>query len=146
MYLAGMKPRNYPVSISKQVRWGEMDALGHVNNTVYFRYFEDVRIVYFEKLGYKNVTAAEKVGPILARIDCNFRRPLVYPDTITVGAWVSKIGNTSMQLDYEVYSHTQEAVVAEGSSIVVMLDYSKGEKIAISEEQRTQIAALQGEI
>ena len=141
-----MKHRNYPVSIEKQVCWGEMDALGHVNNTVYFRYFEDVRIVYFEKIGYKNVTAAEKIGPILARIDCNFKRPLVYPDTITVGAWVSKIGNTSMQLDYEVYSHSQEMVVAEGTSVVVMLDYAKGDKISITQEQRAQIEGLQGEV
>ncbi len=141
-----MNHQDYPVSIEKQVRWGEMDALGHVNNTEYFRYFEDARIVYFERLGYKNVTIAEKIGPILARIECNFKRPLVYPDTITVGAWVSKIGNTSLQLDYEIYSHQQQAVVATGSSVVVMLDYSKGEKISITEEHKAKIKALQGTV
>lgn len=139
-----MNVKNYPVNIESAVRWGEMDALGHVNNAVYFRYFEDVRLAYFERLGFRSVVAGEKIGPILAQIDCSFRRPVVYPDTLTIGAWVSKIGNTSLQLQYEIYSRRQQTVVATGSSVVVMMDYERGEKIPVTEEIKAAVEALQG--
>ena len=135
--------KNYPVSIDCGVRWGEMDALGHINNTVYFRYFEDVRIEYFKKLGLEAVTSDQEMGPILAQIGCQFLRPVEYPDQVTIGIWVARIGNTSLQMDYEVYSQQHQEVIATGTSIVVMINYQDGSKIKVSDELRKQIQDLQ---
>lgn len=135
--------KNYPVSISCPVRWGEMDALGHVNNTVYFRYFEDIRIEYFKKLGLEAVTPDQEMGPILAQISCQFLRPVEYPDRVTIGVWVARIGNTSLQMDYEIYSEQHQEVVATGTSVIVLINYQNGSKIQVSDELRKQIQDLQ---
>ena len=70
-----MSLEGYPVVIDEQVVWGEMDAFQHVNNTVYFRYFESARIAYFGAVGYLEWMKAEGSGPILASTRCRFRRP-----------------------------------------------------------------------
>ena len=82
---------DYPVTIEIPVVWGEMDAFQHVNNIVYFRYFESARISYFEKLDYMKFLEEIGVGPILASTQCNFKIPLTYPDRVTVGAKVETI-------------------------------------------------------
>ncbi|MGI9552192.1 MAG: acyl-CoA thioesterase [Aurantibacter sp.] len=135
--------KNYPISINCQVRWGEMDALGHINNTVYFRYFEDVRIEYFKKLGFEAVTSDQEMGPILAQISCQFLRPVEYPDQVTIGVWVARIGNTSLQMDYEIYSEQHQEVVATGTSVIVMINYQTGAKIQLPNQKRQQIQDLQ---
>jgi len=135
--------KNYPVSIDCAIKWGEMDALGHVNNTVYFRYFEDVRIEYFKELGLEAVTSDQEMGPILAQINCQFLMPVAYPDQLTIGVWVARIGNTSLQMDYEIYSKQHQQVVALGSSVIVMINYQTGAKIPVSDQLRSKIQDLQ---
>ena len=76
---------DYPVTIEVPVAWGEMDAFQHVNNIVYFRYFESARIAYFDKIGIWEFMEADGVGPILASTRCSFKIPLAFPDTVTVG-------------------------------------------------------------
>ena len=66
----------YPVRIAVPVAWGEMDAMGHVNNVVYLRYFESVRMVYLERIGLMAHMQEHGVGPILAETRCRFRLPL----------------------------------------------------------------------
>lgn len=137
--------KNYPIQISCPIRWGEMDALGHVNNTIYFRYFEEVRLAYFKAIGFEAVTATHELGPILAQINCQFIQPLVFPDHITIGVWVPKIGNTSLHMHYEVYSEQIQSVVAEGTSVVVLINYKTGNKVPVSDQLRDQIQELQAD-
>jgi acyl-CoA thioester hydrolase len=75
---------DYPVVIEIPVAWGEMDAYGHVNNIVYFRYFETARIVYFGKLESPDFVNRNPLGPILASTSCRFRAPLAFPDHLQV--------------------------------------------------------------
>lgn len=138
--------KTYPVSIDMVIQWGEMDALGHVNNARYFEYFEAARIFYFHQLGQKELQRGHGEGPVLAHIGCQFKLPIVYPDTITIGVWVERIGNTSMKMDYEIYSSVQKKVVATAESIVVMIDYTTNEKVSITEEMRNKIYDLQAEL
>jgi len=70
----------YPVVIEVPVAWGEMDAFGHVNNIVYFRYFESARLAYFYKLDLIDMMTKTGIGPILASTSCRFKIPLTYPD------------------------------------------------------------------
>ena len=71
---------DYPIVLQQDVIWGDMDAFGHVNNTVYFRYFEDARIAYFDEIGINDFKEKSQLGPILATTHCNFKCPLEYPD------------------------------------------------------------------
>ena len=105
----------YPAVLRLPVQWGDQDAYRHVNNVVYFRWFESARIVYLEKIGLKEMYHAQGIGPILAAIACNYRRQLNYPDTVDVGAKITRIGRTSMEMVHVLYSHEQKAVVADGT-------------------------------
>lgn len=125
------------------VAWGDMDSFHHVNNTVYLRWFETARIAYFEKLGMATASGAPGVAaPILARATVDFRKPVTFPDRIVVRTRVSKVGNTSFTMQYEVVS-AKLGLAAEGEGIVVMLDYAKGTKTPVDEALRLRIAALE---
>src|SRR5207245_576099 len=104
----------FPVIVELPVVWGEMDSYRHVNNVVYFRYFESARLDYFRRLGWFEYEAATGVGPILAATQARFRRPLTYPDTVSVGARVAELGEDRFTLEHLVVSHAQGAVTTEG--------------------------------
>jgi YbgC/YbaW family acyl-CoA thioester hydrolase len=76
----------YPVVVRQAVVWGEMDSYRHVNNVVYFRYFENARLEYFRRLDWPDFEAQTGIGPILAATQARFRRALTYPDTIAITA------------------------------------------------------------
>src|SRR6478752_4362546 len=92
---------HYPITITLPVQWSEMDALGHVNNARFFTWFESARIALFERIGVAT-TGPAGIGPILATTSCDFLRPVVYPATLRVGVRVSKIGETSLGMEYEI--------------------------------------------
>ena len=104
----------HPFSITLPVQWGDQDAFGHVNNVVYFRWLESARIAYFLAADLGFGMSNHGVGPILASIECDFRRQLAYPDTLIVSASIASIGRTSMKMAHLVYSTAQQAIAAEG--------------------------------
>ncbi|MFZ5444687.1 MAG: acyl-CoA thioesterase [Myxococcota bacterium] len=135
---------NYPVKIEHRVAWGEMDAFGHVNNANYLRWFESARIAYFEKVAVSiGAKDASPWVPILARATVDFRKPVTYPDTITVGAKVTKFGTTSFTMAYQAVSPSL-GVAAEGEAIVVLLDPATGQKTPVPPELRAAIEQLEG--
>ena len=134
---------NFPVVVELPVVWGEMDAFGHVNNVVYFRYFESVRILYLEKIGFLQVMENTHVGPILASTSCKFRNPLVFPDTILVGARVSEIKEDRFVMKYQIVSETLNMMAAEGEGLIVSYHYEKRHKIALPGEVLKGIEALE---
>ena len=81
--------KGYPVVIVTPVAWGEMDSLQHVNNIIYFRYFESARMAYFNQLDIWSYMNETGIGPILASTECRFRIPLTYPDTVSIGTRVT---------------------------------------------------------
>jgi acyl-CoA thioester hydrolase len=113
----------YPVVIRIPVQWGEMDAYGHVNNTVFFRYFESARIVFLDRCRFLEAYDREKVGAILHSTSCRFRRPLFYPDTAIVAARGTDILEDRFTMEYLMISEDGDAVAAEGSGIIVSFDY-----------------------
>lgn len=135
--------KTYPVVIEQAVAWGEMDAYGHVNNTVYFRYFENVRIAYFRKIGWDVSQLPSGIGPILHSTSARFRRPLVYPDTISIAATVATLGEDRLSMEYVVVSHALGAVTAEGQGIIVGYDYAIGRKAPLPEWVRRRIHEIQ---
>ena len=135
--------RRYPVTVEIPVAWGEMDAFRHVNNAVYFRYFETARIALFEEIGWAPSEESGGVGPILAATDCRFRIPLTYPDTVTAAAWVGDIGEDRFIMKYAVFSLRHEAVAAEGSGTIVAFDYGRGAKASLPAPVTADLARLQ---
>jgi acyl-CoA thioester hydrolase len=133
----------YAVVADELVRWGDQDAFGHVNNTVYFRYFETARIAYFERIGF---VAAAGVGPILASTSARFRRPLRYPDRLRAGARVSSLGEDRLTMEYVVWSETLAGFAATGDGSIVAYDYGAGRKCPFPAPVREAIVRLQPEL
>lgn len=136
--------KTFPVTVEIPVAWGEMDAFQHVNNIVYFRYFESARIAYFGKLNMIEYMDRTGIGPILSSIQCRFRAPLTYPDTITAGTRVSQIEEDRFTMDHIVFSHRLRKVVAEGDGLIVYYNYRERKKTHIPKELRQRILEAEG--
>ncbi|GAB6095508.1 thioesterase family protein [Desulfatiferula olefinivorans] len=132
-----------PVIIPIPVAWGEMDAFSHVNNVIYFKYFESVRIAYFEKLDMMNLMEETGIGPILASTQCRYKVPLTYPDTVSVGTRVSTIGDDRFTMEYIVVSQTRNLTAAEGEALIVAYDYRKNAKARLPEVLTERIRLLE---
>jgi len=136
-------PAPWPSELTVPVAWGDMDAFAHVNNVVYFRWFETGRIDYFRKIRFIEHLEADGVGPILAHTECRFRAPLTFPDQVTVRTRVSDVGVDRFVMRYEVISHRLGRVAAEGSGKIVCYDYRAGAKCPLPDALRARIEALE---
>jgi acyl-CoA thioester hydrolase len=135
--------RDYPVIIELPIAWGEMDAFQHVNNVVYFKYFESARISYFERLNFIEFMDKTGIGPILASTQCRYKIPLTYPDRVTVGAKVETIEEERFLMKYAVVSHKHKKIAALGEGVIVTFDYQKNKKAIIPDEIRRRIIDLE---
>ena len=135
---------DFPVIITLPVQWGDQDAFGHVNNVVFFRWCESARIEYGSRIGLTDLLATQRIGPILANISCNYRRQLKYPDTVQVGARITRIGRSSMTMEHAIYSEAQQALVADSTSTIVTFDYAANKSISVPESIRTAIEKIEG--
>jgi acyl-CoA thioester hydrolase len=135
--------KGYAVVVVQPVVWGEMDSYRHVNNTVYFRYFENARLEYFRRLDWFEYERTTGVGPILAATQARFRKPLAYPDTVAITARVAQISDDRFTMEHAVVSQRLGAVVTEGQGTVVTYHYGEGKKVPIPEELRRRIAELE---
>ena len=132
--------RSHSVTMRIDVAWGDMDALAHVNNTVFLRWFESARILWWERLGFSERPHAAGIGPILARTAIDYRRPVTYPDTIEICVKTLRVGGKSATLGYQVRSSTQGgAVVAEGETVLVLFDYGRQTTVPIDQELRRKM-------
>ena len=134
----------YPVTVELPVVWGEMDSYRHVNNVVYFRYFENVRLEYFRRMDWFEFERQTGIGPILAATQARFRKPLTYPDTISVAARIPKLEEDRFTMEYLLVSHQLNAVAAEGTGTIVTFHYSEGKKVPLPEELRRRIERIEG--
>ena len=136
----------WPISTEIKVNWGDMDALGHVNHSVYAKWMETVRMMYFSEIGMMNLYDDSNIGPILARIEIDYELPIVFPDVVTVSTSVSRIGNSSFDMRYKIESQSNNGKsAATGSVVCVVLDYSSGIPHKIPLKLRKSIARLEGD-
>ena len=133
----------FKVVIDQPVAWGDMDSFGHVNNVVYFRYFENARVEYFRRIGWWDYMTETGIGPIVAATQARFRRPVKYPDTLRAGAKVLSFGEDRLTIRHVLVSHTTGEMVTEGDAVVVTLDYRNNVKVHVPKELRRRIEELE---
>lgn len=127
-----------------EMRWSDMDELGHVNNAVYLTYFEQARIYYFQESCEWNW---KETGVILANAHIDFLRPVVYPNRTFIYLRTGKIGTKSFELNYLMTTEMKgrEKLATTGSTTLVMFDYARQESMAMPDFLREKIVAYEPE-
>jgi len=103
------------------IRWGDMDAMGHVNNTIYFRYMEQARISWFAALVPEG-EAWQSTGIVIANASCNYKRAITYPGTVEVKLHVGAPGGSSVPTYYELRVDGDPVPYADGAAVVVFVN------------------------
>ena len=135
--------RTYPVIVTQAVVWGDMDSYRHVNNVVYFRYFENARLEYIRRVEWFAVEKATGIGPILASTQARFRRALTYPDTIHIGIRLQELKEDRFTVEHCIVSEKLNEVATIGDGLIVAFHYESGKKAPLPKELKERILALE---
>jgi acyl-CoA thioester hydrolase len=118
-----------------------MDALGHVNNTLYFRFMEQCRIEWLETAFGPTVAADE--GPVIVNAHCNFRRQMKYPANITIEMLAGQMGRTSVETTYVIRDADDAQILyADGGAKIVWVDFKREKSTALPESLRQLLTGL----
>lgn len=123
------------------VAWGDMDAFQHVNNTVFLRWCESARLRLFEDSGLIHSYQNSGIGPILASIQCRFRSPVLYPESVRVEVQILRLGEQDFELDYQIYAVSTGIRVASAQDRCVIFDYRQQAKAAFPPQVRQAFEA-----
>lgn len=119
------------------IRWGDMDAYGHVNNTVYFRYMEQARVEWIEDMGV--LVRPGGTGPVIINASCTFLKPMNYPGMVEVRTYVGHPGRSSVQSHVEMLIDGE--LYAEGAAKIVWMDTQTGKSAPIPDNVRAVLEA-----
>ncbi|MFV0574431.1 MAG: acyl-CoA thioesterase [Vibrio sp.] len=133
----------FPVVTEIPVAWGEMDALQHVNNAMYFRYFETARIDYFKHINLMENIAITQVGPVISETSCRYKIPVTFPDTLFIGTKITDLQNDRFTMKYQIVSKKLNKVTTLGSATVVMFDFKNNQKANLTPEVLATIHQLE---
>ena len=131
--------QEFAVVFKQNVAWGDMDAVGHVNNVMYYRYIESARVEYLTKID----AIGQGLSAVIASSSCRFLRPVFFPDVLEIGVQVIEVRNSGFRMNYVLYSTQQQQVVATGEAIAVMVDTATLGKAALPTQLRQRIYALE---
>ncbi len=128
-----------------EVRYGDLDPQGHVNNAKFLTYFEQARIEYLIEMGFftKDQSFME-IGVIVADVHIAYREPVYFGQNIKVGIRVIKLGNKSMTCEQTVVDADSGKELAKGELVIVTYDYKAGKTISIPNEWREKIIEFEG--
>ncbi|MBS3803325.1 MAG: acyl-CoA thioesterase [Oleiphilaceae bacterium] len=116
------------------LRWGDMDAFGHANNTVYFRFFEEARITWFASLELGGQD--DSTGPVIIKTSATFLKEMAYPVTVQVDLFIGKAGNTSLEHRYTITDTQTGTLYAEGDAKLVWFDRRTRKSSPLPEQLR----------
>lgn len=124
------------------VRFRDLDAMGHVNNSVFFTYFEEGRKTFFFE--FYRIVDPTNFEFILAHMSCDYLRPVKLNSKLILQLWVKEIGKKSFNLGYKLMDISDEAIVyAKGESVQVCYDYKQSKSMEVSEELRRRLTEYQ---
>lgn len=132
--------RKHVLTLLIPIRWGDMDAYGHVNNTLYFRYMEQVRIEYLESIGYS--VPSEKASPVIINAACTFLIPLTYPGMVEIRMFFGAPGRSSIPSSYEIRLQGKDTLYAIGDAKIVWIEAASGKSAPIPEDFRTLLSTI----
>ncbi len=140
MATSGQHPsRKLVLTTSIPVRWGDMDAYRHVNNTIYFRYFEQARVEWLEQSG-STVSLENPVAPVIINASCTFLIPVNYPATVVVRMYLGEPGRSSVMTWYELGVEGDDRLYAEGAAKVVWMDPATGKSVPLPDDVRAGVS------
>ena len=120
------------------VRWSDMDAFGHVNNSIYFTYLEQARILWMETLQH-NLLCLKENGPVLVHAECTYLKSIKYPNTLLIRLFPQNPGHSSFNLQYEICDEEGRELFAKASSKVVWIDWKSGHSMQLPDVVRQVI-------
>ena len=126
------------------IRFRDLDAFGHVNNAVYFTFMEMARVAYFTQIGL--LTPGEFPSPffIIAEATCQFKAPIDMETQLVMQVRVSRLGNSSFDMEYRFVDQVSGAVLAIGRTVQVTFDYSANHSVSLPDEWRAAITQFEG--
>lgn len=119
-----LQKMQFPFPIKRQVAWGDMDAFNHINNVIYFRYFETGRVEFFNKTNLWELFVQENIRIVVAKLECNFINEIVHPAEIEILVGIKRIGNSSLTI-HQIVKHNG-AIAAHGEGIIVATNPETG--------------------
>jgi acyl-CoA thioester hydrolase len=134
--------KEFPIKIQLNIAWYEMDIYGHVNNANYFRYFEEARMKYLEKVQFYEQYEKNRLAGVLSKTSCNFIVPLSYPDIITIGSRVVEIKIDNLQMEHYITS-PKLGLAAFGKSEIVIYDFNNLKTIKVPDYLIKEIEKLE---
>lgn len=109
------------------VRWGDMDAFGHVNNIMYFRYFEQCRVNWLNSIGKSHAVTGAIEGPVIVSTTANYLLPLHYPATVNISMYGATPGRSSFNSFYEIRdAEDPHKLYTTGEAKIVWVDQQQG--------------------
>lgn len=129
----------YPLIYTQNVAWGDMDAFGHVNNVLYYRYVESARLAYMHEVEL----LATDIVTVVASNQCKYLKPVFYPDQLKIGARIEEIRNSAFRMHYLLWSEQQQCIVAESEAVIVCLDKTSLQKVLIPERMRHTLKSFE---
>ncbi|MDD5368967.1 MAG: thioesterase family protein [Anaerolineaceae bacterium] len=133
-----------PCSVLIPIRYGDIDAQGHVNNARYLTFIEHARMVYLQELGLWDGNDFMALGLIVADAHVSYRTPILLGQTVRACVWVIRMGNKSLDFQYRLEDANRGEVFAEAHTVMVAYDYHHLRSIPIPEDWRVKIAAFEG--
>jgi acyl-CoA thioester hydrolase len=127
------------------VRWGDMDALGHVNSAAYFVYMEQARVSWLASVGARDIGIGANAGAVIANAYCTFHRSITYPAELEVRMLGGAPGRSSFESYYELRDTGENTVLyATGGARIVWVDYASGRPLPLPEFIRRRLPARSG--
>lgn len=136
------KAEGYALAVPIQVRFRDMDSMGHVNNAVYFTYFENARIAYWRAV--PGIRSRRNLDYILARAECDFKSPTTLEDDLCCHVRVAFFGRSSFAFDYLLRDERTGRIVAVGRTVQVMYDYAGARKRPVDGDMRAAVESFEG--
>ena len=122
-------------------RWHDNDVYGHVNNVVYYSFFDSAVNTYLIEAGGLDIHAGEVVGFVVSS-SCDYFASIAFPERIEVGLRVGKLGNSSVQYELAIFKHGEEQACAAGRFVHVFVDRQSNRPVSIPESLRAALARL----
>ena len=127
-----------------EVRYGDLDPQGHVNNAKYLTYLEQARTQYVRRLGLWPGGSFQDLGMILADVHLAFRAQITFGQTVRVGVRVASIGNKSFKMEYRLEDAANGKELASGATVQVAFDYRSGKTMPVPQAWRETIIEFEG--